>query len=190
MGGALIFCLVIAGCAVWGLKHNEKRTKEKQKQENEILENKISSASIMDIAALPGSVTAQLLKNENVYYFSYIAFKGGCSGSESLENHWIALTDKRILYKSKISENSNTKLIEKNGVIPFEKISFLEIASSEQKQGCGGDLHSYELRIGSSGGVTVIPIPTEEKGFEIRKFYMEVLEILKEKEKKNNENSQ
>ena len=140
---------------------------------------------------LPIGITSQLLKEEKVYYFSYIAFVGGCTSSGDSQDHWVALTDKRLLYKSKVKETQSNvvQFVEKNGIIPFEKISFIEITKAESNVGCGfnGTIF-YELRIGSSGGTTIIPIPNEGKGFEIRKIYMELAEYLKEEYDKNNDN--
>ena len=143
-------------------------------------------AEVIDCSALPLSLTAQLLEKEDVYYFSYLILEkndGGCCGVNSRSDFWIALTNKRVIYKAKIREDSNTKLIERNGVIPFDKISSIEISHSEESTGCS-NTESYELIIGSSGSQIIIPIPTEEKGFEIRKIYIEILEMLK---KGNNE---
>jgi len=53
---------------------------------------------------LPGDVTNQLMAAEKVYYFSFIAFKGGCGSSGQKENYWLALTDRRVMYKTKVSE--------------------------------------------------------------------------------------
>ncbi len=136
----------------------------------------------IELNELPVGVKSQLLTGEDIYYFSYISLTGGCMSNESLQDHWVALTNKRLLYKSKVRESQNNTLqfIEKNGIIPFEKISFIEITKAETSPGCGfSGVMFYELRIGSSGGTTIIPIPSEEKGFEIRKIYMEVSEYLK-----------
>lgn len=158
--------------------HKPKATVDKYERQKKV------KAEIIDQDALPLSLTSQLLEKEDVYYFSYLIVEsndGGCFGSNSRSDFWISLTDKRIIYKAKIRENNNTKLIERNGVIPFDKISSVEISHSEESTGCS-NIESYELIIGSSGSQIVIPIPTEEKGFEIRKIYMEILEILKKKD--------
>ena len=75
---------------------------------------------------LPIFVSSQLLTQENVYYFSFITFKGGC--------------------------------------------------------GCSG-VKTYNLKIASSGTMVIIPIPTEAKAYEIRKAYMELLELQKDSKK-------
>ena len=180
----LVIALAFVCLIVWFLGNSSKQNKQRLENEEIEQEKKVKAVKI-DLEELPDKVVSQLLTNETVYYFSYITFKGGCLSNESIENHWICLTNKRVLYKSKIKENNNQKLIEKNGVIPFEKISSIEIAHNAENVGCGST-ESYELIIGSSGSITAIPIPTEEKGFEIRKIYMEVLEILNnEKGNKN-----
>lgn len=130
---------------------------------------------------LPLSVSSQLLTNENVYYFSFITFKGGCGTTGSSKDHWIALTNKRVLYKSKISDEKNKSFKESNGIIPFDKISLMEIDSQVEKDGCGcSGTQSFNLKIASSGTMVIIPIPTEAKAYEIRKAYMELLELRKE----------
>ncbi|MDA3049804.1 hypothetical protein OFO03_02420 [Campylobacter sp. JMF_02 ED1] len=130
---------------------------------------------------LPLGVSSQLLTNENVYYFSFITFKGGCGTAGSKKDHWIALTNKRILYKSKISDEKNKSFKESNGIIPFDKISLMEIDSKIEKGGCGcSGTQSFNLKIASSGTIVIIPIPTEAKAYEIRKAYMELLELRKE----------
>ena len=130
---------------------------------------------------LPLTVSSQLLTNENVYYFSFITFKGGCGSSGSSKDYWIALTDKRILYKAKVTNENSKSFKENNGIIPFDKISLMEIDTSVQKGGCGcSGTKSFNLKIASSGTMVVIPIPTEAKAYEIRKAYMELLELQKE----------
>lgn len=118
---------------------------------------------------LPIEVTSQLMSNEKVFYFSYIAFQGGCGSSGEKERYWLALTDKRVMYYTKVIESSNNKeiTIERSGDLPFSKISFIEV--SEYKK-----TSFYELRISSSGGTIHIPIPTKEKGYEIRRIYSEL----------------
>lgn len=138
---------------------------------------------IIERNELPIGITSQLLNEEKVYYFSYISFVGGCMSNGDSQDHWVALTNKRLLYKSKVKETQSNVLrfVEKNGIIPFDKISFIEITKAESNAGCGfnGTIF-YELRLGSSGGTTIIPIPNEEKGFEIRRVYMEIAEKLKD----------
>lgn len=55
-------------------------------------------------SGLPVEVTSQLMRTEKVYYFSFIAFQGGCGSYKQKENYWLALTDKRVIYKTKVSE--------------------------------------------------------------------------------------
>ena len=175
---AILVVLFIVWCVKWTPANKPESKDNKYERQKKV------KAEIIDQDTLPLSLTSQLLEKEDVYYFSYLIVEsndGGCFGSNSRSDFWISLTDKRIIYKAKIRENNNTKLIEKNGVIPFDKISSVEISHSEESTGCS-NIESYELIIGSSGSQIVIPIPTEEKGFEIRKIYMEILEILKKKD--------
>lgn len=124
---------------------------------------------------LPDELRMQLLTEEQVYYFSYIAFKGGCLSSSSRSNYWISLSNKRILYKAKVSENNNQKLVEKDGIIPLDKISFMEVSEESTKSGCGcSNVKAFHLKIGSSGNTVVIPLPTKDKGYEVRKVYSEI----------------
>ena len=130
--------------------------------------------------ALPQALSGQLLANEDVFYFSYIAYKGGCLSSSSRDEHWISLTNKRVLYKAKVSEADKT--VEKEGVLPIDKISFIEVTQvTKDKGGCVGcGKESYHgLRISTSGGTIVIPVPTKEKGDEIRNTFQHVIEELK-----------
>ena len=122
---------------------------------------------------IPSELSVQLLSNESVYYFSFIATKGGCFGGGKKENYWICLTDKRVLYKTKVMEEK--MFVEKDGILPFEKISFLEVSELQQQQGCGS-VKGFQLRISTSGGALIIPIPTKEKGYEIRRIYSELNE--------------
>lgn len=124
---------------------------------------------------IPEDVSAQLLPNEQLYYFSYISFEGGCGSSSARTNHWIALTDKRVLYRSKITENGKT--VERNGIIPMNKVSFMEATEEVTKSGCSST-RTYFLRIGSSGGTVNIPVPTPEKSNEIRRVYAEMTQTL------------
>jgi hypothetical protein len=127
---------------------------------------------------LPGELTMQLLGQEQVYYFSYISFTGGCGSSSSRENYWIALTNKRVLYKTKILEG-NQKYVERDGIVPLDKVSFIEVSEGQIPSGCS-TAKAYQLRISSSGGTSIIPIPTKEKGYEIRKVYSEIIELVKQ----------
>lgn len=120
---------------------------------------------------IPTDLSLQLMSNEKVYYFSFIVSKGGCGGSGKKENFWICLTNKRVLYKTKIIEGK--AFIEKDGILPFDKISFLEVSESQEPSGCGSK-KGFQLRISTSGGALIIPIPTKEKGYEIRQIYSEL----------------
>jgi hypothetical protein len=122
---------------------------------------------------LPVDVTSQLMATEKVYYFSFIAFKGGCSSNGQKENYWLALTDRRVMYKTKISEGKPENFVEKDGDLPFDKISFIEVSEGQEAKGCN-TTKSIQLRISTSGGTIAIPIPTKEKGYEIRKIYSEL----------------
>ena len=124
---------------------------------------------------LPIEVTSQLMSNEKVYYFSFISSKGGCGSSGEKEKYWLALTEKRVMYKTQISEgdNKNTSYIEKDGDLPFNKISFIEVSETNTSSGCNSE-KLFQLRISSSGGTIIIPIPTKEKGYQIRKIYSEL----------------
>lgn len=130
---------------------------------------------------LPDEVSSQLMSKEEVYYFSYISYKGGCGSSGARQNYWIALTNKRVLYKAKILEEK-LKYVEKDGILPLDKISFVEVSEVKDTKGCGcSSAKVFQLRISSSGGTVIIPIPTKEKGYEIRKVYSEITEEMKTK---------
>lgn len=124
---------------------------------------------------LPNEVKSQLMSDEKVYYFSYIAFKGGCGSSGEKEKYWLALTDRRVMYKTKVfeGEGKSVNYVEKDGDLPFNKISFIEVSEVNVSSGCSSK-KSNELRISSSGGTIKIPIPTKEKGYEIRRVYSEL----------------
>lgn len=122
---------------------------------------------------LPAEVSDQLMSNEDAFYFTYIAFKGGgCMSSGEKEKYWLALTDRRVLYKTQVSSNEANKLtfVEKDGDLPFNKISFIEVSEGKDSKGCSNKV-VFHLRISTSGGTIIIPIPTKNKGFQIRKIY-------------------
>jgi hypothetical protein len=123
---------------------------------------------------LPNDVAMQLMANEAVYYFSYISFQGGCGSNQTSTNHWIALSNNRVLYKTKVQENQT--FIEKDGILPFDKISFIEVSEAQVAQGCS-QKKSFQLRISTSGGTLVIPIPTKEKGYEIRGVFTQLSQL-------------
>ena len=101
----------------------------------------------------------------------------GCLGSSSArDEHWIALTNKRVIYKTKTLEKR--RYVEKNGILPLEKISFIEIADNLYPSGCDSE-HSYNLLISTSGGTVNIPIPTKDKGFEIRPAHSMIADNIK-----------
>ncbi|MFY0631185.1 MAG: PH domain-containing protein [Flavobacteriaceae bacterium] len=120
---------------------------------------------------LPHEVSNQLMSNERVYYFTYIVSEGGCGSSGEKDKYWLALTETRVMYKTKFTDNSRNskkKVIERDGDLPFSKISFIEVS-----EGLSVD-SLFELRISSSGGTIIIPIPTKAKGNEIRRIYSEL----------------
>ena len=121
---------------------------------------------------LPKELTNQLMSNESIFYFSYLSMSGGCGGGGKKEDYWIALSDKRVLYKTKVLEQ-NKNYVERDGIIPFEKISFIEVSEAKTAQGCSTS-KGFVLNISSSGGQAIIPIPTKEKGHEIRQVYSEL----------------
>ena len=124
---------------------------------------------------LTSDVTSQLMSAEKVYYFTFIAFKGGCGSPGQKENYWLALTDRRVMYKTKVSELKGKleNFVERDGDLPFDKISFIEVSEGQVSKGCSTS-KVYQLRLSTSGGTISIPIPTKEKGYEIRKIYSEL----------------
>lgn len=126
--------------------------------------------NLVKLDSVPANVTSQLTEGEEVYYFSYITFEGGCGSSSPRAEHWIAITNDRVLYKTNINENN--KMVTRDGIIPIRKISFMEVTEVTQS-GCSSK-KGYALRISSSGGVIAIPIPTKQKALEIRKVYSEI----------------
>ncbi|WP_104371358.1 hypothetical protein [Desulfocucumis palustris] len=129
---------------------------------------------------IPDELQSQLMPQEDVYYFSYISFEGGCLSSSPGRNYWISITNKRVLYKAKVNDfNNNAQVtVEKDGILPIEKISFLEVSDMKKASGCSS-VQVYELKISTSGGTVIIPIPTKEKGYEIRKIFSQIVEELK-----------
>lgn len=123
---------------------------------------------------LPDDIESLLLSNETVHYFSYIAFKGGCFRSVSRDNYWVMLTDARVLYRSKVMDGQSE--VTKNGIVPLEKVSFLEV-EEKSESGCTSK-HFYFLRISSSGGTIALPLPTVEKGYEIRDAFSKMTQSL------------
>jgi len=122
----------------------------------------------LDAPKYPMDLTSQLGVGEQVRFFSYLATKGGCFGlAAKRDEYWIALTDRRILYRAMVRDNKQT--IERDGLIPFDKISHVEVAQATQS-GCGGG-KSFVLKVGASGGEVQIPIVSREKGLEVRNAY-------------------
>lgn len=124
---------------------------------------------------LPNEVTRQLMPGEKVYYFSYTSINGGCNSKTEINKHWLALTDRRVMYKTKVTEMNGqyARLVEKDGDLPFDQISFIEVSEASDALGCGSN-KSFQLKVSTSGGTIAIPIPTKEKGYDIRKVYSEV----------------
>lgn len=132
---------------------------------------------------LPSELQIQLNPNENVYYFSYIStVSGGCLSSKPRDEYWIALTDRRVIYKVKVMENNN--FLERSGILPFEKISFIQTEASQQTSGCSSTKMN-NVRISTSGGTIAIPVPTQEKGNEITSAYNEINEEFFKKPDQN-----
>ena len=136
--------------------------------------------AVIEKDKLPPYLANQIVANENVFYFSFISYKGGCFSSSTKEDHWIALTNKRVLYKARVVDG--LKSVEKEGTLPIEKVSFIEVTEvTEDKYGCGGCAKSTysAISISTSGGATVIPVPTKEKANEIRMVFQNLVEELK-----------
>jgi hypothetical protein len=133
----------------------------------------VPSAGLTD--GLPTDLTYQLLAGETVHYFSYIAFKGGCGSSDPKEHYWLALTNRRVLYKTKVAESDGKRetYVEKDGILPFDKISFIEVSEASESSGCSKTT-AFRLRISTSGGTVIIPIPTRERGYEVRRMHSEL----------------
>ena len=122
---------------------------------------------------LPVDLANQIVHGEFVHYFSYISYKGGCFSTSSRQDYWIALTNKRVLYKARVIENARS--VEKEGVLPLDKISFIEVTDVKDSSGCSSSSF-YEIRISTSGGTVSIPVPTKEKGYEIRNTFLSIME--------------
>lgn len=170
MGIIFLGFVVAVGITIYAITAKDKQDKPVRLEDLTI---SMQDLKIIERAELPTTVVFNLIEEENVYYFSYLCFKDeGCFGGGSRSDYWICLTDKRILYKAQTKDSTDNKLSEKQGFIPFEKISFIEVVKADSNEGCGcsGSTY-YELRVGSSGGQVIIPIPTEMKGYEIRKIY-------------------
>ena len=117
---------------------------------------------------LPEDFAIQLTPSETVYYFSFIALIGGCNGKGKKENHWIGITDKSIVFKTKVMDGK--KLFEKEAKIPFEKIGLIELSESQDANGCRLT-KGFQIRIRTPSATLIIPLPTKEKCYEIRKAY-------------------
>lgn len=181
---------------IYDIFFNKKEAPITAKKPGEESQENDKKTPYIENKALPLSVTSQLLRDEKVYYFSYLILenKGGCMSSSARADYWIALTDKRLLYKAKVKNNDeHVQLIEKNGIVLLDKIGSLEIVKIEENLGCAGTDINYALNVGSVGNNVYILLPNESKGFEIRKTYMELTEALKEdinqqEETPNNDN--
>jgi hypothetical protein len=125
---------------------------------------------------LPNQLRTQLTRGERVYYFSYIVTQGGCLGRSERDNYWIAITNKRVIYQTKIMLESN-KIVTRDGILPLEQVSFIEV-TEVATTGCLST-KTYALEISTSGGKVNIPIPSKEKGIEIRSKYTNIIEYLK-----------
>ncbi|HIH04076.1 MAG TPA: hypothetical protein HA263_09620 [Methanoregulaceae archaeon] len=121
---------------------------------------------------LPAELTNQLLPSEAVYYFTYLSRSGCLSNSWSKSDFWLALTQKRLIYKTNVVVN-NIKSI-REGVLPFDKISFIEV--KDTKHGCSGCSMAPTkfLMVSASGGTVEIPVASAEKGNEIKNLYQQL----------------
>jgi hypothetical protein len=132
--------------------------------------------------AVPNEIRGLLLPGEQVFYFSYLSYTGGCGSSSPREQYWIALTDRRVLYRTRIYEmhavagtTPSNVLVEREGLLPFEKLSFVEVSERDTGCGCSGQKQKVsEVRFSTSGGTIHIPIPTKEQAYQIRNIYAEI----------------
>lgn len=125
---------------------------------------------------IPDELKMQLMDNERVRFFHMITFKGGCLRASSKDEHWIAITDKRVFYRTKILEANNIA-VKKDGILPLEKISFVEVSEVKLKGCLGiGKKLMYSIRLSTSGGIVAFPLPTKELAYEIRMAYTQIME--------------
>ncbi|MEA3189492.1 MAG: hypothetical protein QOD77_74 [Thermoplasmata archaeon] len=118
----------------------------------------------------PADLTNQLGSSEQVHFFSWLATKGGCFGlATKRDEYWIALTNQRVLYRAMVRDEANKRTIEREGMVPFSKVSGIEV-TNVKADGCAGG-KSSALKIGSSGGEVMIPVVNREKGLEVRNAY-------------------
>jgi len=118
---------------------------------------------------LPADLTSQLVADEIVYYYSYSATVGGCLTKGKKYNEYIALTNKRFIYNTNITnELENNNYLQRRGFIPIQNISFMEVGTISH-----GFRNSY-LHVNTAGESIKIIIPTEKKGGDIRNVFFEL----------------
>ncbi len=89
------------------------------------------------------------------------------------DEHWVAMTNKRFMYKALVRLQDRKTTVEKDGVIPLAMVSVVQVTEVRQA-GCSGT-KSFQLMIGSSGNEIAIPILTREKGVEVRNAYSQII---------------
>lgn len=138
---------------------------------------------------LPKELNDLLEDGEDCYYYSPVAFKGGCLSFVEKTNYWVALSDKRLLYRAKIKTSDSTvqHYYEREGTIPFEKISHIEVGETTQS-GCiesealGCMTNKYwGVNINVQGAIIHIPLPNKGDGSTLRALFYQIQE---EKENK------
>ena len=153
------------------------------------------------IDGLPSELIIHLLENECVYYFSYISSDTEYNlGWLALTENRFLYNSKGIskssgsVYDHEFIEVNES--VQKDGILPFNKISYIEVKEDAKENiaytpdpagvGCAGcsskpnirrssSTLTYTIELNTSGGTSVIiPIPTKEKGYEIRKVFSEL----------------
>lgn len=74
------------------------------------------------------------MATEKVYYFSFIAFEGGCGSSGQKENYWLALTGRRVMYKTKVSELKGQLQTLLKKMVTFHLTKFLLLKFQKDKK--------------------------------------------------------
>lgn len=119
---------------------------------------------------LPAALTSNLLPGESIYYFTYLpgdliyGNTGGCLGSERSKD-WIGFSKKRVFYEFPVYGQS--------GAYPLSKKSQFLNENNMGKQ---------LIKLVDQNWSLKYLIPTVEKGNEIRKVFLQLIEQLSENE--------
>lgn len=113
----------------------------------------------------PPAVTARLLPGERVRHFTYLPQDGWLAVAGG-DEHWVALTDLRVLYKARVLVGDPPRAAEREGSLPLGEVAAVLVEPAPRKGPLRRRRHLLTF-LAASGDVRM-PVAAKSKGDEVR----------------------